>query len=86
MANRTEKNIEQVRRGNTVYTPSGPAAVVEIMQGQDSEIYAIHGKGCKAVYASGAHPFRTRNGWKAARDITAWDELAVEDGLCTLFL
>lgn len=80
MANRTEKNIEQIRRGDTVYTPSGPAAVVGVMQGRDSEIYAIHGKGCKAVYASGAHPFRTRNGWKAAREITAWDELAVEGG------
>lgn len=80
MADGSEKAIEQMCCDNTVLTPSGPAAVVNVIRGQDSEVYAIQGKGCHAVYASGAHPFRTRNGWKAAREITAWDELAVENG------
>lgn len=80
MADGSERKIEEIKEKDIVRTPSDQAVVTEVFQGWDSEIYAISAKGCPEILASGAHPFRTENGWKIAREITGLDKLMTESG------
>jgi hypothetical protein len=63
LPNGTYKNIEEIRVGDIVKGYNANNMVVELKPRlHKGNVYGINGK---KVFATGAHPFRTTNGWKS---------------------
>jgi hypothetical protein len=69
MADKSEKNIEDVRPGDSVKTPDGSAKVLDVFSGFENEITVIETEDDRKIKLTSGHPILTEAGFKRPHDV-----------------
>lgn len=82
MADYSEKPISQIKPGDMVMTPSGPAGVQSVYKGTEDELIVIETEDGKDLRVTKGHVMVCSRGIMRAEHMLEGDELSLENGDC----
>ena len=79
MADGNQREIREIKAGDTVYTGKGNAEVTNIYSGEEQEIICMETETDKRLLLTGGHPVMTEEGWVRASELNAGMRIMTAD-------